>query len=340
MATNEEKIASALEGLLTVTKNINLQYDIPEFTFEKGDMDYKAWLKHVEYVAELNNWGARHALMILKTKCKKRAKTKIQDLDEYVDRPLRELLDAVREKFKGKRTTLLTFLETTSLVMKEDESQEQWAHRVKTTANRAGTEEKMLPLGVFVQGQRNPRVREKLYEMTDINDLKTALEKALVIDQGIKATKQDAINKGATAADKNDAGTSQQATPWHLQAPEPMEIEALRRFSTCYKCGVRGHFARECKGKASLPTTTTKHKGASANKWKSSGAQKGGKMERGGDRRKWSETSRSKRKETRRYIRELLNETSSDSEEDEEEQNNVDQLQEKQEQSSSGEEDF
>ena len=309
-----DKIVTALEGLLVATNKMNLNYEIPDFTFEKGDLDYDGWLDHLRYISTVNNWTAEHTLMLLKTKCKKRAKTKVQDLDAFKEGETTALIDEVKSRFRGKKTSLLTYLETTALTMGEYESQEEWALRVKKTASRAGTNEKMLTLGVFVQGQRNPTVRKRLYEMTEVNDLQTALEKALIIDQGVRATKQDAKNKQAFFHEEERGDWPTTATkPWHLQQPEPMDVEALKRNSKCFACEKYGHFARDCRKAKFIKKKSPNQKPNEQPYFnRSRNGDKHRDMNKG--KKKWT----ANKNKFKKFIRELIEESDSASDADEE----------------------
>ena len=220
--TNQQ-LAMALTGILEATKAMRLSIDLPDFTFEKGDMGYDNWINQFDYAIDVNNWTNKHAIMVLQSKFKGRARSKLQEISRFENLSKAELIQELRNRFKGRKTTLVTFLETIALRQGPQEPQDQWAARVKATASKAGTTEQMLILGMFVQGQKNSAIRDKLYEATEIKTIDEALEKATIIDAGAKAVAQGAVQAASHYPPK---------TPWEqqkdllVQQPEPMEVDA------------------------------------------------------------------------------------------------------------------
>lgn len=238
--------------IVNAMKRMTMQFELPVFTYEKGDVDHKRWIQLFRYAIEQNGWNTKHAIMMLQLKLQGKARQKADNLDGFVAGTTDALITELSSRFEGRKGNFSTFLQTSALRQMENESQERWAARVKATAARAGTDNETLALGVFIQGQYNPKVREKLYDQTGMDTMKDALESAVQFTEAQKLRAQGHRIMQGNPNSTMPVGVVQpqlQSSNFWGQDVEPMEIDALRRATVCYRCGKKGHFRKECRVK-------------------------------------------------------------------------------------------
>ena len=286
-------LTEALKKVLSSANGWGTRYELPEFSLDGPEDNLMRWLKQLEYCIVLHGWSVQQTLMMLQLKCKGTAYQKVQDLTEpAMFKSMEELMITLQHRLQVKKSPLLTFLEAISMRMRHDETQERWANRVRSLCTRGNSNENILQLGVFMRGQFNKAVRDKLYGLPEIEDLETAVKQAKIFDQGFKAIRQD---EGASTAARQP-GPTQQPT----FAAEPMEVDVMRRDIKCFNCGKLGHIARNCRA--------PRKAGGQGNRQRNQQpANRGGRNQGRGDRRTGGGRNYDPRQK-RRMLQELLKE--------------------------------
>ena len=251
-------ISAALQGILQQTRNFG--YDLPKITGERGDTDYRGWLRQLRYAIEKNGWSTRHAVMMVQSCCVGKARAKVSNLGTFENDPTPDqLLAELAKRFGDPSTILGKYFRVRNLQQGDDETLEQYSARCDQATK--GMVDKDFAFGAFVQGLKEQTMKDECFRADTTETKDTVLKKLLAINVGIMNSREESKSRKPPARPKLDSDYWAAAKAMdpdykkefypYATEPEPMEVDAVRRRdpkqqSMCYYCGSKGHWIKDC----------------------------------------------------------------------------------------------
>ena len=255
---NQVDLAAAINSLATSTQRQLQLSQLPQFSYEKNDINYEQWLAQFRHEATVMNWPASEWKWVILNKFIGKAKAKIVGLESTdTGDSLENFLQLIRNKFAGQPNKIVKFYQTFQAHQKAGESLEQWAARCKAMHPTSVDNQ----VGMFALGLADLKMRRKLADSpSGLDNLDMVLQRAINMEQTqtLRLDDPNSYKRVAQEPQVPNFGQQQpkgftqqvmhqQGPSWPMQAPEPMEIDALMRGGAkCFFCGVAGHFARDC----------------------------------------------------------------------------------------------